>query len=348
MDHGRIVEAREASYCLDSAALDRLEKSFRQWSASSPRADVRLARQRLLMVFLLIRYTGAKLNEVLSLNPLTDFDLKTQTIHFRNPGADQGPQLRTVQISKSLSTEIQTVLADLTANMDRQKMLAIDPGFVRRKFYERAEACGFAKRLGGPEMLRRARAVELMQNNLPLTAVQKMLGHSTPHLTSAHVSFSADDIQQVTKAYIEREASRQTSARNAFFGKIKTIQRGDIQSLVTLITLGGQAVTTVITNDSLDLLGLKPGRLVTAEVKAPWVMLQKSEECPRCSAANRFVGTIEKIKKGRVNTEFSLRIEGGTTLCAVTCTESARHLDLSTGNRVWALFNSYAVVLHID
>jgi len=185
---------------MDAASLDRLEKSFRQWTAASPRADVRLARQRLHVVFLLIRYTGAKLNEVLSLNPLTDVDFKEQRIHFRNSSAENGGQARTVQISKSLSTEIQTVMGDLPRDRDRKKMLSIDPGFVRRKFYERAEACGFEKRLGGPEMIRRARAVELMQNNLPLTAVQKMLGHSTPHLTSAHVSFSADDIQQVTKA----------------------------------------------------------------------------------------------------------------------------------------------------
>ena len=347
-EHGRIVAAGEAPDCLDTADLDRLEKSFRQWAAASPRADVRSARQRLLMVFLLIRYTGAKLNEVLSLNPLTDVDFKQQTIHFRNPGADNGAQARTVQISTSLSTEIQAVMRDLSHNRDRKKMLSIDPGFVRRKFYERAEACGFAKRLGGPEMIRRARAVELMQNNLPLPVVQKMLGHSTPHLTSAHVSFSADDIQQVTKAYMEREASRQTSARNAFFGKIETIRRGDIQSRVTLVTPSGRAVTSVITNDSLDLLGLKTGRLVTAEVKAPWVLLQQSEECPPCSAANRFLGTIEKINRGRVNTEFTLRIDDGTTLCAVVDTEGTRYPALSPGDRVWALFNSYAVVLHID
>jgi molybdate transport system regulatory protein len=347
-DHGRIVTPRGESDCLDAADLDRLEKSFRQWAAASPRSDVRLARQRLLAVFLLIRYTGAKLNEVLSLNPLTDFDFKEQTIHFRNPGADHGPQLRIVQISKSLSTEIQTVLAGLRANMDRKKMLAIDPGFVRRKFYERAEACGFAKRLGGPEMLRRARAVELMQNNLPLPAVQKMLGHSTPHLTSAHVSFSAEEIQQVTKAYMEREASRQTSARNAFFGKIETIQSGDIQSCVTIITLSGYTVTTVITNESLEVLGLKPGRLLTAEVKAPLVVLHKGEEAPRCSAANQFKGIIERVNSGKVNTEFILRLNDGTTLCAIACTASSKRLSFSLGDRVWALFNSYSVVLHID
>lgn len=40
------------------------------------RADVRLARQRILAIFLLIRYTGAKLSEVLNLDPLQAIDAK--------------------------------------------------------------------------------------------------------------------------------------------------------------------------------------------------------------------------------------------------------------------------------
>lgn len=347
-DHGRIVAVEGEGGSLDAVQLDRLEESFRQWVDASPRRDVRLARRRLLIVFLLIRYTGAKLNEVLSLNPLSELDLKQQQVRFGGSGAGTDAQPRTVRMSSALSSEIGTILSDLCRQGDASRLLAIDPGFVRRKFYERAESCGFDKRLGGPEMIRRARAVELMRNNMPLPAVQKMLGHSTPQLTSAHVSFSAVDIEQVTKAYLEREASRRTSARNAFYGKIASIRRGGIQSRVTLITAGGHAVTTVITNDSLELMGLKPGRFATAEVKAPWVLLHKGQKAPCCSAANRFNGTIERIRKGRVNTEFTLRIDDGTALCAVACTDSARHLDLSPGDRVWALFNSYAVVLHID
>jgi molybdate transport system regulatory protein len=66
------------------------------------------------------------------------------------------------------------------------------------KFYERAAACGFPKELGGPDAIRKSRAVELMQNNLPLPVVQRILGHSTPNLTASFVSFSDDDIRQVT------------------------------------------------------------------------------------------------------------------------------------------------------
>ena len=197
-------------------------------------------------------------------------------------------------------------------------------------------------------MIRKARAVELVQSNMTLPAVQMMLGHSTPNLTSSYVSFSEDEIHQLMRVFIERESSRKTSARNSFFGKIQAIRRGDIQTRVNLTTHGGHSVTTVITNESLELLGLKEGRLITAEVKAPWVILQRGHEEPVCSAENRFGGVIARITKGKVTAEYAVRISDGTELCAVISTESSRRLAFNKGDRVWALFNCFSVVLHVD
>jgi Molybdate transporter of MFS superfamily len=74
---------------------------------------------------------------------------------------------------------IQTLLSDPEFKRFLVNRFAVDPAFVRRKFYECAEACGFAKRIGGPEMIRRARAVELIHGNIPLPAVQRLLGLSS-------------------------------------------------------------------------------------------------------------------------------------------------------------------------
>ena len=224
----------------------------------------------------------------------------------------------------------------------------MDPGFVRRKFYERAEACGIAKQLGAPEVLRKSRAVEQMQNSLPLPAVQMLMGHATPNLTSSLVSFSEDDIQQVTRLVVERESAPKTSARNSFFGKIQSVRQGDIQTRVEIVTLGGHVVTTVITNDSLHRLGLKPGRMITAEVKAPWVMLHKGDDGPHSSADNMFKGVVENVARGEINTEYLVRISDGTVVCAVVTSESCRRLSLAEGDEAWVLFNSCAVVLLAD
>jgi molybdate transport system regulatory protein len=343
--HGRIFSAPDRDKCLDAVQLHRLEESFRKWADAATRQDVRLSRRRILIIFLLIRYTGAKLSEVLSLDPFQDIDFEHQCVRYgRTREASDRPG-RKAQLAKRLCEEIRAMITDRTFQESPQNLLNADPGFVRRKFYERAEACGIAKQLGAPENLRKSRAVELMQNNMPLTAVQMLIGHSTPNLTSSYVSFSEDDIQQVTRIFMEKESTRKTSARNSFYGKIQAIGQGDIQSRVELTTMGGCRVTTVITSDSLKRLGLKAGQLITAEVKAPWVMLQRSDTEPVCSADNIFSGTVEKITRGRINTEYIVRILDGTQVCSMVTSETSRRLAIGVGDKVWVLFNGFSVVL---
>jgi molybdate transport system regulatory protein len=345
--HGRIVSGPDEGQCLDTVQLNRMEQAFREWVSQSSRADIRFSRQRILIIFLLIRYTGAKLNEVLALNPLQDIDPSRRTVLFRGNAVGLESDPREVQISDALACEIQDRLKDFGGTS--QNTLMIDPGFVRRKFYERAQACGLPKRLSGPEMIRKARAVELMQGNMPLPAVQRMLGHSTPNLTSSYVSFSEDEVQQVARLFMERESMRKTSARNSFFGKIAAIQQGDIQARVTLNTIEGYSIIAVITNDSVERLGLKPGRLVTAEIKAPWVILQPGGgPAPVCSAENRFKGVLTRTNRGRINTECVVRISNTIELCAIVSTKGIKNLQLNEGDEIWALFNCFAVVLHVD
>ncbi len=344
----RTVEQQAGSQCLDSIQLNQLELSFRLWVDGSPRADVRISRKRILLIFLLIRYTGAKLNEVLKLDPMRDLDYDRHAVTFRSSAAAVATVSREVQISEALTMEISTMFSEPAFRDAVGLSFSVDPAFVRRKFYERAEKCGFAKYLGGPETIRKSRGAELMQSNMPLPAVQALFGHSTSSLTSSYVSFSGEEVRRLTKHFVEKESSRKTSARNCFFGKISVLKRGDIQSLVAISTLEGHRVTTVITNDSAGRLGLRQGLLITAEVKAPWVVLHKGADEPASSAENRFQGTVERVNAGRINTEYVVRISGQTELCSIVTTESSRSLRLKKGDSVWALFNSFAVVLRID
>jgi molybdate transport system regulatory protein len=296
----------------------------------------------------LIRYTGGKLNEVLALNPFEDVDFKHHLVFLGRTEKKNIRPRREVQIPEVLSEEIKSSLNDPTFKKYLGSLFKVDPGHVRRKFYERAIDSGIPPAMGAPESIRRSRAIELMQSNMPLPVVQKMLGHSTPNLTASYVAFSDDDMQQVARYFADKESRRKTSARNSFFGKIRTIRKGDIQTMVEMITVGGDIITTVITNDSLSRLGLKKGSLITAEVKAPWVILQKSDREPESTAENRFVGHILRINKGETTTEYVVRISDGTELCSIVSTENARLMGFKENDRVWAIFNSFAVVLHID
>lgn len=344
----RIYHGPKESRCLDPTELARLEQSFRSWADDALRADVRASRKRILLIFLLIRYTGARLNEVLALDLTKHLDMAKRVIRYGDIEPEEGSSKREVQISSGLASEIQETMKFLSSGGETARLLRVDPGHVRRKFYARAVDCGFAKDLGSPNAIRRARAIELMQGNMPLPVVQRVLGHSTPNLTASLVSFSEKDVHQVERHFIERENRRKTSARNTFFGKIGAIRKGDIQSQVELFTLGGDVVTTVITNNSLERLGLKVGSLIAAEVKAPWVILQKSDERPVCTAENMFFGTVTKVLRGRLTTEFIVRIQDGTELCSLVTEASRRKLGIKEADEVWAVFNSFAVILRVD
>lgn len=344
----RIYAAPQDTGSLDPIELAHLEQSFREWAESSPRGDVRASRKRILLIFLLIRYTGARLNEVLGLDLRKQIDVAKRVVCYGRADTSVDFVCREVQISSELASEIQQTLNDPAFAEEAGALLKVDAGHVRRKFYERAVACGFAQEVGSPNAIRRARAVELMQNNVPLPVVQRILGHSSPNLTASLIAFSEEDIRQVARHFVERESHRKSSARNTFFGKIGHVQKGDIQSRVELVTMEGDIVTTVITNNSLARMGLKTGAMVTAEVKAPWVVLQRSDEEPRCTAENLFHGTVTAILRSRLTTEFIVRVRDGTELCSLVTEKSRRTLDIKRGDRVWAMFNSFSVILHVD
>ncbi len=346
--HARIISMPHESHCLDTVQMNRLEQSFRSWADGAPRADVRLSRKRILLIFLLIRYTGGKLNEVLALNPFQDVDFKHHLVFLGRTEKKNVRPPREVQIPEVLSEEMKSSLDDPAFKKYLGNFFKVDPGHVRRKFYERAIDSGFPPAMGAPESIRRSRAIELMQSNMPLPVVQKMLGHSTLNMTASYVNFSDADMQQVAKHFIEKESHRKTSARNSFFGKISSIKKGDIQAKVEMITLSGDIVTTIITMASLSRLGLKAGSLITAEVKAPWVILQKSGKEPESSAENRFLGTIVRINKGQITTEYVVRISDGTELCSIVTTDNAHQMGFQENDQVWVIFNSYSVVLHTD
>ncbi|TVQ99791.1 MAG: integrase [Desulfovibrionales bacterium] len=288
----------ESAKVLDSVQLAELERTFRIWATESARWDVRASRERILLIFLLIRHSGAKLNEVLELR-FRDIDLEKRVVILAGEDKEKG---RTVEIPDDLAEELRTALSQ-GAHAPDEALFRIDPAHVRRKFYEQAEACGLPRDFGNPSTLRRSRSVELLRGNLPLPVVRRLLGHPTPDLTAAHLEVSEEDVHHAARQDVDRESRRRTSARNIFFGKIIEINKGDIQSEVVLQTLGDLRITSVITNSSLKRMRLKIGTFATAEIKAPWVLIAGSADAAENSAENRLPGMVVAVNTGNVNVE---------------------------------------------
>ena len=63
------------------------------------------------------------------------------------------------------------------------------------------------------------------------------------------------------------------SARNIMKGKVLKIMRGAVNAEVTIELPGGEQIVSIITNGSVDSLGLKEGKAAYAVIKASSVMI---------------------------------------------------------------------------
>ncbi|NIF51845.1 TOBE domain-containing protein [Burkholderia sp. Ax-1724] len=141
-----------------------------------------------------------------------------------------------------------------------------------------------------------------------------------------------------------------TSARNQFYGTVSAITRGSVNDEVTLALPGGQAIVAVLTHESTEALGLVEGAAAFALIKASWVVLlvDGADGAPlRLSARNQLRGTVQSVKRGAVNAEVSLALDGGAVMTAVVTNESANALGLREGASAVAAFKASSVILGV-
>ena len=63
------------------------------------------------------------------------------------------------------------------------------------------------------------------------------------------------------------------SARNQYQGKVAKVSKGAVNAEVTLELAGGSLIQAIVTNESLQEMGLAPGVAATALIKASHVIL---------------------------------------------------------------------------
>lgn len=107
-------------------------------------------------------------------------------------------------------------------------------------------------------------------------------GDAQIHAVITNESLEHLDIEQGKEAYalfkapwvvLTRDSGLKTSARNQLHGKIAQIHRGAINSEVSLELPGGKMISAVLTNESVDELGLEVGLDACALIKASHVIL---------------------------------------------------------------------------
>src|SRR5690606_34077214 len=126
-----------------------------------------------------------------------------------------------------------------------------------------------------------------------------------------------------------RRMGMKTSARNQFLGTVTRTKSGAVNDEVELEIAGGQKLVAIVTQESTESLGLKPGAEPFALVRSSSVILMDEEDGTRVSARNRRTGTISRIQPGAVNSEVVLDLPGGATLAAIVTRESSDTLELA-------------------
>jgi len=137
------------------------------------------------------------------------------------------------------------------------------------------------------------------------------------------------------------------SARNVFEGKVQTVIKGAVNSEVALVLAGGECIVSVITNPSVDSLGLVEGKTAYAIIKANEVIVGKGVDGAKLSARNVLAGEVISSHDGAVNSEVAIQLAGGVTVIASITKESVHALGLQRGDKVSAIVKASNVLIGV-
>lgn len=330
---------------LSTAQLDTLGQAIQAWHHRARGASQAAARGRMVLVYLMLRHTGASLGEVLALDDRASFDLPASAVTLRG---SRGGAPRTIPLPQHVAGQLGRLLADRSYDGQRGTLFHLDSGYVRRQLYALAKECGIPKDCAGPRVIRVSRAVEQLRGGVPMPVVQAQLGLATATTTAALVRYDEPDIARICRAFLRQESRAKTSARNVFPAVIEALRPGPVLTEVRATTQGGLLLTTIVTNHSVDHMGLEPGLPVEASVKAPLVMVAAGAARPRCSADNAWPGKVGSVRMDACVAEVVLILDGGEEVCAVAGATAWEAVALRQGDRGWALIDASAVVLTVE
>lgn len=182
--------------CLDTSQLDELTQAFRCWLNRARNSLQRNSRTRVWFIFLLLRYAGIRLGEALALDDTKDLDYINSKIII------DGDNPRQIYLPRHIVEEISNFISDKQHAEFRGNVFKIDPGFVRKKFYEQEKYCSITKKYLCPSVLRNSRAVELLKQGVPLPLLKIFLGHQSIDLTAKYFNFLDSDADKILSRFV--------------------------------------------------------------------------------------------------------------------------------------------------
>lgn len=107
-------------------------------------------------------------------------------------------------------------------------------------------------------------------NGTPVSATISMAAIKELGLEPGKAAYA---VIKATEVMVGRGEHLTLSARNQFPGKVISVEKGAVNSIVKLAVLGGHTMSATISNAAVEELGLAPGEDALAVVKATSVMV---------------------------------------------------------------------------
>jgi integrase len=199
---------------LTEVKINSLTGAYQKFFDSAPSPRQYAKRGKHWLIFLVLRYTGARLAEVLSLNPETDIDyrngeLRLLTLKQHTPKGRHGKKRspsRIVPVPANVISEISNFRLQIAQYVAKEEIMKnegncfhLDPATFRKTFYRLSRDAGIPKDLGHPHILRHSRSIEVLRAGVPVTSVQDLLGHSNLNTTALYLRISAHETKQILK-----------------------------------------------------------------------------------------------------------------------------------------------------
>jgi molybdate transport system regulatory protein len=138
-----------------------------------------------------------------------------------------------------------------------------------------------------------------------------------------------------------------TSARNTLHGVVTGIKADAVSAQVAIAITARTTISSIITRQSADELGLCPGRDVVALIKASLIEVAPGRGARPASGGNRIGGTLVRKEAGAQDTELIVDVGSRARLVATVKTLHVKAMRLKNRDPVWATFDPRHVILAV-
>ena len=182
---------------LSEEELNELTAVWQSYYYDAGKKAKRLNRGKYFLTYLFLRFTGARLSEVLSINDETDVDWKNGEVKIKTYKTRKKNAARIVPLPPVVLQELARFLMEFP--QVKGKVFKLDPRNFRRTFFELAVKAGIPKEKAHPHVLRHSRAMEMIKAGIPLTIIQNVLGHASLNSTAVYLKFSNVEARMLLK-----------------------------------------------------------------------------------------------------------------------------------------------------